>query len=221
MIIATAQVQCASPALPVLYTFRRCPYAIRARMALRYAGIEVRQREVALRDKPPSLLEISAKATVPVLQLVDGTVLDQSLDIMRWALNQSDPDGWLAADTEEALRWTWLNDQTFKPLLDCYKYAERHPELSRPQHMEHALTEFLRPLDEQLETYAFMLGSNISWADVAIFPFVRQFAAVDLITFASLPLKGVQRWLDYWQSTELFAAVMDRSPVGNAEHPPG
>ena len=189
-------------------------------MALRYAGIEVEQREVSLREKPLPLLAISAKATVPVLQLVDGKVLDQSLDIMRWALDQSDADGWLIVDKEEALRWARFNDETFKPLLDRYKYAERHPELSRIQHLERALTQFLQPLERQLDAHAFVVGPRISWADVAIFPFVRQFAAVDLMAFGSLPLKGVQRWLDYWLSTELFASVMGRAPVGDVERPP-
>ena len=218
MTIEAAPVPSAVPsgtrALPVLYTFRRCPYAIRARMALRYAGIDVEERQVSLREKPLSLLAISAKATVPVLQLVDGAVLDQSLDIMRWAISQCDPDGWLLADPEEASRWAHLNDEIFKPLLDRYKYADRYPELSRSEHSESALTQFLRPLDRQLEASAYMLGSRISWVDVAVFPFVRQFAAVDSIAFGALPLHGVQRWLEAWLSTELFASAMQKMSTG-------
>ena len=190
-------------------------------MTLRYAGIEVEQREVALREKPLSLLAISAKATVPVLQLVDGRVLDQSLDIMRWALDQSDPDGWLQTDTREALRWARLNDETFKPLLDRYKYPERYPEYSRTDYLARSSTQFLEPLNQQIGTSAYMLGSRISWVDVAVFPFVRQFAAADEGTFRALPLKAIQRWLDGWLSSELFASVMQKTPVGADGRAPG
>ncbi len=198
-------------ALPVLYTFRRCPYAIRARMALRYAGIDVVQREVALRDKPSSMLAISAKGTVPVLQLADGKVLDQSLDIMCWALRQFDPAGWLVTgDPVQAMHWVRLNDETFKPLLDRYKYAERHPELSRAQHLHVALDGYVRALDQRLIATAYLLGSCVSWADVAIFPFVRQFAMVDSMAFDGMRLEGVKKWLEQWLSSELFAQAMQK-----------
>ena len=201
-------------AIAVLYTFRRCPYAIRARMALRYSGIDVEHREVALRDKPAAMLAISAKATVPVLQLADGKVIDQSLDIMCWALRQADPDGWLVAgDTDEAMRWVRLNDETFKPLLDCYKYAGRHPEFSRAEHRERALDNFVHPLEQRLQAGGYLLGSRISWADVALFPFVRQFAMVDKPGFDALPLQGVQTWLDHWLSSALFLSVMEIPPT--------
>ena len=202
-------------ALPVLYTFRRCPYAIRARIALRYAGINVEQREVALRDKPAALLAISAKGTVPVLQLPDGKVIGQSLDIMSWALRHSDPDRWLvAADAQEALRWVHLNDDIFKPLLDRYKYAERHPELSRVQHLERALDGYVYALDQRLQTTSCLLADRISWADVAVFPFVRQFAMVNQTAFDALPLPGLQKWLGSWSSSQLFASVMKQPPSG-------
>ena len=187
---------------------------MRARMALRYAGIEVEQREVALRDKPAALLAISPKATVPVLQLPDGQVIDQSLEIMSWALHQADPDGWLAAgDADEAVRWISLNDDTFKPLLDRYKYAERHPELSRAEHRERALQSFVRPLDERLRNGPYLLGPRVSWADVALFPFVRQFAMVDKAGFDDLPLTALQAWLEAWLSSGLFAAAMEKLPA--------
>ena len=208
-------------AVPILYTFRRCPYAIRARMALRCAGIEVRQREVALRDKPACLLAISPKATVPVLQLSNGDVIDQSLDIMTWALRQADPDGWLTAgDADEAMRWTCLNDDAFKPLLDRYKYAGCHPELSSAQHRECALDCFVRPLDQRLRATAYLLGARTSWADVAIFPFVRQFAMVDKAGFDAMPLQGLQRWLGGWLSSALFRSVIEKPPVGSEHQAP-
>jgi glutathione S-transferase len=208
-------------ALPVLYTFRRCPYAIRARMALRYACIDVVQREVVLRDKPASMLAISAKGTVPVLQLADGKVLDQSLDIMWWALRQFDPDGWLVTGHPVlAIDWVRLNDETFKPLLDRYKYAERHPELSRAQHLHIALDGYVRALDQRLMASAYLLGSCVSWADVAIFPFVRQFAMVDSIAFDEMRLEGVKKWLEQWLSSELFARVMQKPAEGATQATP-
>ena len=184
-------------------------------MALRYAGIEVEQREVALRDKPASLLAISPKATVPVLQLPNGEVIDHSLDIMAWALRQADPDRWLAAgdaeEADEAMRWISLNDDAFKPLLDRYKYAERHPEFSRAEHRELALESLVRPLGQRLREGTYLLGPRISWADVAIFPFVRQFAMVDKAWFDGLPLTALQTWLGAWLSSGLFAAVMEKA----------
>ena len=196
-------------ALPLLYSFRRCPYAIRARMALRYAGIQVAVCEVALRDKPQALRAISPKATVPVLQLASGEVLDQSLDIMLWALRQSDPDGWLVAGAHTlAGSWIALNDGPFKLLLDRYKYAQRHPELSLQAHRERALDALVYRLDAQLRASAFLLGPTSSFADVALFPFVRQFALVDKAWFDAMPLPGLQRWLSGWLGCALFASVM-------------
>lgn len=200
-------------ALPVLYSFRRCPYAIRARMALCYADVEVAVREVALRDKPQALYAISPKATVPVLQLASGEVLDQSLDIMLWALRQSDPDGWLVAgDLAQAGSWIALNDGPFKLLLDRYKYSQRHPESSLQAHRERALDALLYRLDDQLRTSAFLLGPTNSYADVALFPFVRQFALVDKPWFDAMPLPGLQRWLSAWLGCALFASVMHQAP---------
>ena len=200
--------------LPVLYSFRRCPYAIRARMALHYAGIQVEQREVALRQKPAALLAISPKGTVPVLQLPGGEVIDQSLDIMRWALRQSDPEGWLTAGApDEAERWIDLNDRLFKSLLDRYKYADRHPENPMTTHRSRALDALIHPLAGQLQHTPWLLGPTQSLADVALFPFVRQFARVDPVWFATLALPGLHTWLQAGLSSSLFAAVMHKQPV--------
>lgn len=197
--------------IPVLYTFRRCPYAIRARMALQYSGVMVQQREVALRNKPVELLRASPKATVPVLVLPDGTVIDQSLDIMVWALRQSDPDGWLSGvDAGAVAHWIGLNDGLFKALLDRYKYAERHPALSRAAHRGNALDAFVGPLDTRLRECPAVCGDRVSIADVALLPFVRQFAMVEPNWFDAAPLPGVQAWLGRWLQSELFRAVMDR-----------
>ena len=198
-------------ALPVLYSFRRCPYAIRARMALRYAGVAVETVEVTLRQKPAVLLAVSPKATVPVLVTVDGKVIDQSLDIMQWALRQNDPDGWLGADASiEANRWIALNDDSFKRLLDRYKYAPRHPELTPAEHRSRALDSMIRPMEAQLQKARWLLGPQMSIADVALFPFVRQFAGVDRAWFDAQPLPALHAWLAHWLDSSLFNAVMQK-----------
>lgn len=201
-----------APAQPTLYSFRRCPYAIRARMALAYAGVAVDICEVTLRDKPAALLALSPKATVPVLHLPTGVVIEQSLDIMLWALQQCDPADWLAtgnaAKATEAQRWITLNDEVFKPLLDRYKYPARHPELSVAEHQNRALDAFIHPLETQLQATRYLQGAAASKADVAIFPFVRQFAMVDQSGFNALPLPSVQAWLTGWLGSDLFEAVM-------------
>ncbi|MCY7306362.1 MAG: glutathione S-transferase [Rhodoferax sp.] len=201
--------------VPILYTFRRCPYAIRARMALHYSAVVVQQCEVELRSKPVELLRASPKATVPVLLLPDGAVIDQSLDIMHWALRQSDPDGWLSgADSDQVAYWIGLNDGPFKDLLDRYKYAERHPALSRATHRANALDAFVGPLDTRLREHPAVCGDRVSIADVALLPFVRQFAMVEPNWFDAAPLPGVQAWLDRWLQSELFRFVMDRQKPG-------
>jgi glutathione S-transferase len=203
--------------MPLLYSFRRCPYAIRARMAIWQSGVPVQIQEVALRNKPAGLLAASPKGTVPVLVLSGGSdgqgdmVIDQSLDIMRWALQQHDPDDWLATvDPARMNSWIAKNDEDFKPLLDRYKYANRHPELTPAEHREAALAGFVRALDAQLSASMFLLGDKPCLADVAVFPFIRQFAGVDQDWFGSAALPGLQRWLGYWLASPVFAAVMAR-----------
>lgn len=198
--------------LPLLYSFRRCPYAIRARMAIWQSGVPVQIQEVALRDKPAALLAVSPKGTVPVLVVFDGPgeeVIDQSLDIMRWALAQNDPDAWLAAaDSPLTLEWMTRNDSKFKPLLDRYKYADRHPSLTRSAHRQIALDHFVAALDDALQSSPFLLGNKPGLADVAIFPFIRQFAGVEPAWFDGAPLPGVQRWLSHWLASAVFQRVM-------------
>ncbi|MCB1889744.1 MAG: glutathione S-transferase [Rhodocyclaceae bacterium] len=199
--------------LPVLYSFRRCPYAIRARLALAAAGIGVDHREVSLADKPAAMLAISPKGTVPVLQLDDGRVLDESLDIMRWALARCDLQGWLAAapaEVQDAL--IRRNDVDFKPLLDRYKYAERHPERTRAEWREAAVAAHLADLEARLSRGPALCGDRPSLADAALFPFVRQFAGVEPDHAALAPLPNLCRWLEGWLASPLFAAVMDKYP---------
>ncbi|UST67143.1 glutathione S-transferase [Pseudomonas moraviensis] len=196
-----------------LYSFRRCPYAMRARMALRYANVPVEIVEVSLKDKPAQMLALSPKGTVPVLD-ADGVVIDESLQIMRWALAQNDPDDWLLAGDSFAALWMEKliqgNDQIFKTALNRYKYAERYPE----QPMEAYRAEgglFLQKLDELLEGREYLLADHQSLADIALLPFVRQFAHVDREWFAQTPYVRLQTWLQRFLESDLFTSIMKKS----------
>ena len=196
----------------ILYSYRRCPYAMRARMALKYASIEVEIREISLRDKPASMLQISPKGTVPVLQLGD-LVIEQSVEIMHWALGQSDPDGWLLVDQQLANAWLTTNDGPFKKLLDQYKYPNRHPELNQPEVLDSAVALMLDPMETVLRKQAFLMGEHLSWIDVALFPFIRQFSMVNLEQFEALPLPKLKHWLAKRLESKLFQSVMYKCPV--------
>ncbi|MBU3538626.1 glutathione S-transferase [Polynucleobacter sp. UK-Gri1-W3] len=197
---------------PVLYSYRRCPYAMRARMALKYAGIDVEHREIELRNKPQSMLLVSPKGTVPVLCL-DDAVLDQSLDIMLWAIEQSDPDGWIDVDDAIAQAWIEKNDGRFKVLLDQYKYPNRFPELDPQAVLDGALEWMLLPMERSLQNSQYLLGNKMSWVDIALFPFIRQFSMVDANQFEQLSLPATKRWLTQHLESELFNAVMQKHPV--------
>jgi glutathione S-transferase len=197
------------PRLPLLYSFRRCPYAIRARLAIQAAGIAVEACEVALKAKPAELLTISPKGTVPVLQLPDGRVLEQSLDIMRWALAQHDPQGWMAHDdAPDTAALIALNDGPFKRLLDAYKYPERHPEHSGSDWRDQAVALMLAPLDARLNQHPNLIGEQATLVDMALLPFVRQFAKVDEAWFEQAPLPALRHWLQRHLATPAFEAVM-------------
>ena len=197
---------------PILYSYRRCPYAIRARMALKYASIEYDHREIEFRNKPQTMLLVSPKGTVPVL-CVDGRVLDQSVDIMRWALGKADPDNWRGVDESISQAWIERNDGPFKVLLDQYKYPNRFPELNQDDVLNSAIDLMLDPMDNLLRSNTYLLGNKISWVDVAIFPFVRQFAAVNSQRFEDLPFTSLKKWLNQHLESELFNAVMDKHPA--------
>jgi glutathione S-transferase len=193
-------------ALPVLYSFRRCPYAMRARMALWVAGITVELREVKLAAKPPRLAEASPKATVPVLVLPGGTVIDESLAIMRWALAHNDPEGWLAGDEPVLIAG---NDGAFKYHLDRAKYPGRYDEDGATDHRAEGAA-LLAPLETRLERNAYLCGPKHSLTDIALFPFIRQFAAIEPEWFAQLPLPHLQDWLERLASSALFASIMPK-----------
>ncbi|WP_370626186.1 glutathione S-transferase [Polynucleobacter sp. 86C-FISCH] len=196
----------------ILYSYRRCPYAMRARMALKYAGIEVEHREIELRNKPQSMLLASPKGTVPVL-CMDGLVLDQSLDIMHWAISQSDPDGWGSADDAIAQAWIAKNDGPFKVLLDQYKYPNRFPELDQAPVLQEVLQIMLLPMEQSLQATQYLMGDTMTWVDVAIFPFIRQLSMVDANKFEQLPITAIKKWLAQHLDSELFHSVMHKHPV--------
>jgi len=198
--------------MPILYTYRRCPYAMRARMALQYAGIQVDHREIDLRNKPQSMLRLSPKGTVPVLNL-DGLVLDQSLEIMHWALKVSDPDGWNMLDENIAQAWIEKNDELFKSLLDQYKYPNRYPNTNQATVLDDAIALMLRPMESALGSSLYLLGDKMTWVDVAIFPFIRQFSMADQQKFEQLPFPHTQKWLRRHIESKLFLAVMDKHPT--------
>lgn len=198
--------------LPILYSFRRCPYAIRTRMALHYAAVPVTLREVRLKDKPQAMLAVSAKATVPVLVLPDGSVLDESCDVMRWALARNDPDNWwddgLAGQIEQLVQ---QNDLAFKPLLDRYKYADRYPAFPAGHYRAEG-ERFLRQLEARLQQSRFLLGDSLGFADVALLPFIRQFALVDRDWFDATPYPQLRAWLEALLASGLFLGVMGKYP---------
>jgi len=202
---------------PLLYTYRRCPYAMRARMALLQGGVAFDAFEIVLRDKPAEMLALSPKGTVPVLRLPGGQVLEQSLDIMRWAFVETGDAGswWARAQSTENLALLAACDGAFKHHLDRYKYPERFGDGAdlKAHHREQAVQVLLAPLDAQLQSTGQLGGHAPCAADIAIFPFVRQYAAVDAGWFEELPLPALQGWLDGWLAHHLFNRAMSKLVV--------
>jgi glutathione S-transferase len=205
-----------SQGLPILYSFRRCPYAIRARLAIEASGLLVQLREVDLKVKPPELLAASPKGTVPVLVLNDGTVLEESLDVMAWALAQHDPFGWgrLGSDPLEVAERQRIaaliatNDERLKPHIDRYKYGDRHPGTDPLQHREEAMA-ILRDWNGLLEAGGWLLGERTSLADIAVLPFVRQFRLADPGWFDALDdVAPLQAWLGRFLTSPGMATSM-------------
>ncbi len=195
---------------PILYSFRRCPYAMRARMAIAISQTPVRLREIVLRDKPPEMVEASPKATVPVL--VEGDrVIDESLAVMQWALRKNDPEGWQASSDSALIT---ENDGPFKHHLDRYKYATRYEDVDPAEHRSAGFA-FLEQLESTLEENTFLNGSKRSFSDIAIFPFVRQFRIPDSDWFDAAPIPNVQRWLKSLMDSDLFLSVMKKYPTWN------
>jgi glutathione S-transferase len=202
-------------ALPILYSFRRCPYAMRARLALRASGVEYALQEVALKNKPAEMLLASPKGTVPVLVLTDGTVLEQSLDIMLWALGRHDSPPWLPptdVEHEAQLELIGLWDGEFKHHLDRYKYPHR---FALQDGLEHRASgsRFLQQLEHTLQQQAHLTGANWGLADAAIAPFVRQWAHTDPAWFSGQSWPRLQQWLAAFECSADFAEVMQKLPL--------
>lgn len=189
--------------LPILYSFRRCPYAMRARLALYHAKINHEHREITLKNKPAEMIQASAKGTVPVMVQPDGQVLEESLDIMLWALNIPSPP---SADSQ----FIQENDTTFKHALDRYKYPGRYDEIADANYRQ-ICEKFLIKLENHPSI--FQDKTRISLLDMALFPFIRQFTMVDPEWFASQPYPNIQAWLEFISSTELFEQVMQKHPI--------
>ena len=196
------------PDSPILYSFRRCPYAMRARMAMLASGVAYTHREVLLRDKPAAMLAVSPKGTIPVLVLVNGSVIDESIDIMSWALAQDDPEQWLT-HIDAGLIETF--DRTFKFHLDHYKYASRF-DVDPLAHRAAGLA-ILGELDGRLSNQNYLGGATRGFSDIALFPFVRQFAAVDADWFATHAPVAIRKWLATLMACDLFQRAMVRIPL--------
>ena len=200
---------------PVLYSFRRCPYAIRARLAVQAAGVEVELREITLKAKPAAMLQVSPKGTVPVLVLPNGTVIEQSVGIMLWALQKRDPIGWLpreATTMTDAMACIAINDGPFKQALDRYKYPARFALADGLVEREKGAT-LLRDWEDRLTEKAYLQGPHWGFLDAAIAPFVRQFAHTDKAWFMEQNWPHLQRWLLVFEASPAFAAVMQKAPV--------
>jgi len=201
-----------SSELPILYSFRRCPYAMRARMAIQLAGIKVELREVLLKAKPEAMLAASAKGTVPVLVVCEGQVIDESLDIMHWALAQNASSQQLLQISQQNQVLMQVNDSTFKTWLDKYKYADRFPEHSMAYYREQC-EQFLRALEQALLAFPYLHSTHPSIADYAIFPFIRQFAGVEPNWFTTAPYPRLRDWLQAHIQSTVFHDIMEKHPV--------
>ena len=199
---------------PILYSFRRCPYAMRARLSIASSGQQVELREVVLRDKPAEMLAASPKATVPVLVRADGSVLEESREIMDWAFSENDPEGltdWPADDLAAMQALAETFDGPFKTALDRYKYATRYADADEGSERAKAAG-YLAELETVLEGRLYLFGERMSLADMAILPFVRQYAHVDIDWFRTQPWPNVIRWLDAFLASNRLEAVMAKYP---------
>lgn len=197
---------------PILYSFRRCPYAMRARLAVNASGQEVELREIVLRDKAPQMLEISPKGTVPVLMLSDGNVLEESLDIIEWALSVNDGENWLKfskVDIDEMTGLIAQADGPFKANLDRYKYENRFDNAVAKEQRDIAC-DFLMTLNTKLQGQEFLFGDTFSKADGAILPFIRQYAHVDKEWFWQQDWPNLIKWLDAFLVSDRFLSIMNK-----------
>ncbi len=196
-----------SQQIPILYSFLRCPWAMRARLALEFMEIAHETREVDLKNKPAEMLKVSPKGTVPVLILADGTVIDESLDIMYWAMPQLDQD--YHAESTQIIT---TNDNEFKFNVNHYKYPTRYPADEHPvEYYRRAAESILLPLEHKLAKHKFLFANTETIADLAIFPLIRQFSMVEPAWFAQAAYPNLRRWLQDITDSAYFAAAMEKS----------
>lgn len=200
--------------MTLLYSFRRCPYAMRARLAIALSAHHVLLREITLKNKPQEMLHASPKGTIPVLIEPNGKIIDESLDIMRWALGGTEP---LLSTTNEMNALIKENDGVFKAWLDKYKYADRYPEYSEIYYRTQG-ERFLNKLEQRLTTSPMLFSHEYSFADLAILPFIRQFAFVDIHWFRQSKYKNLQRWMFEFIESELFHSIMNKYPTWLESH---
>jgi len=188
-------------------------------MAIAKAGIPVQLREVVLRDKPQALIDVSPKATVPVLVLPDGSLIEESFEILLWALRNNDPDRWLLDNCQADLaEMVAQNDGEFKKNLDGYKYSQKHTGKTHSEYRDDG-AQWLAVLDERLQASTFLAANKPSALDIAVMPFIRQFAHTDLAWFEASPFKALGSWLNVWKDSELFASVMHKYPPWHTGDP--
>lgn len=200
----------------LLFSFRRCPYAMRARMALYYSGVDFKIWEVNLRDKPAELLEYSKKATVPVLVLNKGQenqqVIDESVDVIYYALQQNDPDNWLDEQLyEQTKELIKLNDTEFNKAVTRFKYHQRYLELSYEDHKAHSI-KYLEHFEQLIAKNGFLVSSKLNMADIVIFPFVRQWKRASEEEFAKLEMPNLKKWLDDIMSKDFYKQALAKEP---------
>jgi len=205
---------------PILYSFRRCPYAMRARLAILISGLQVELREIELKNKPLEMLTVSPKGTVPVLIPQQNNVIDESIDIMLWALKQTDPEHWLPTENHQAQTNAYIkeNDCEFKHYLDRYKYADRHPEHPEVYYRQQG-EKTLAKLEQALSQHPYLLGEKKSLADMALLPFIRQFASVDKAWFDQAPYPNLRAWLHTFLESDLFKNSMIKRKPWQADDP--
>ena len=195
---------------PKLFTYRRCPYAIRSRLALYQAGIDYESIEISLKNKPGDFLALSPKGTVPLLVQSDGKIIEESLEIMLWALNINDREHWVLKDNDICQKLIFENDSHFKKNLDKYKYADRFPEHSKEYYRSQCKI-FLNALEEKLNFKLYLMGDRISLADIAIFPFIRQFCLVDENWFLNSKYDALKKWFHGLINSRMFKEVMKKN----------
>lgn len=205
--------------LPILYSFRRCPYAMRARLAIYYSQTVVELREVVLKNKPTQMIQASSKATVPVLVLAtdadqESEIIDESIEIVYWALAQHDPEQWLLSSESGQTAKILIaeNDDLFKASLDKYKYFDRFPEFDQAHYRAQGEM-FLAKLEQRLSQHHYLFADQPCVADIAIMPFVRQFAYVDIDWFKTAGYPKLLAWLNVWLESEMFKNIMHKYPA--------